>query len=468
MARKRDRDKTTPPAARTGDAAQEAVPWWRRLLGNVALSALSPVVGLIAAAFLVFGGIVLACAWQVGAQPLVDYHAAKPLTARTQARIVDAWSALEFDPDRIRRDTQLWQPYAKIAQCAVVEYGQDWGAPVRRAFCGNRFAFRDDFTLADWITLAPGVPFSYLRDGNDLAVPQMRLDKGAYDWLAAHPPHSTFRFGEPKPRTALEALQRQLDAPLEVALSSWTHPLSAIALAYDPRQPENALPAALVDARRTTLWGPTLGFAFALVGVAVWRRGVRFFFLDGQAPALVWLLTLLPLLALPWWGEALPQIVRHVNADWADVAESMLDDLARVTRFVASAPDDATLADGRRLVWSTDHGLYADTFGRMRLQAPDPAPATNEAALAALNAQIADDVARLAPADQAALFRRLSRQHENFERDVQPAFKAAALRAVSDADDATFAAAKHFLVYAIGGYYEDQVDAMRAKATASR
>ena len=88
----------------------------------------------------------------------------------------------------------------------------------------------------------------------------------------------------------------------------------------------------------------------------------------------------------------------------------MIDDINRTTRLIASSPDDATLADGERVVWRLDKGAYADTFGRIQFVAPDPLPPTPEAALVALRAQAAAGVGRLEAGEQAALFTRLQEQ----------------------------------------------------------
>jgi hypothetical protein len=466
MSRKTSNNVAPERGKRSAPAAGSALRGF--LLGNAASIAISPLLGLYAGFLLLFGGIFFAVSWQLGAEPLIDHFRYAPFTARVSGRIVESWAALEFDPGRLPADKLYWQPYAKIANCAVVEYAGDWGAPLRRAFCGNRFDFRDDFRLDDWHTLAPGVAFSYTRDASGFAIEEVRLSHVASAWLAAHPPHDTFMLSKPPPTTALGALKAQLDRPYDVAVASWTTPVAPIPLAYDPLHPDAAMPESIVDHRREGFWFGGLIFAvlFAVPAVLVWRLGVGLLFY-GQPASIQWLLTALPLLALPWWGDVLPRIVGRANSDWADVATDILDDLSRTTRLIATDPRDATLADGERIVVQAGTGIYADTFGSLHFRAPMPPPANDAAALAALRTQAAVQVAGLDSAARTALFVKLRELHDAFARNVQGVFTLAAENTVRDAgvDAATRTAAKDFLILASGGdYYQNQLDAIEQAA----
>jgi len=431
-------------------------------LGNFAAA---PVIGLGAGFLLLFGGVFLAVAWTTGPQPLLDSFQYAPYTARANGRIVASWAALEFDPDVLPAGKLYWQPHAKVASCVVVEYGGDWGAPLQRAFCGNRFQFRDDFRLDDWTTMAPGVPFAFARDASGFAIGEIRVDKKALDWLAAHPPHDTFMLSKPPPSTALGALREQFDRPLDVALASWSTPVPVFPLAYDPKHPDLPTPAPLVDQRRGGFWWGSLIFAliFAVPGVYVWRKGIAW--LTGVSGAVLWLLTVAPMLALPWWSDVLPGIVRRANSQWADIVTDMLDDINRVTRFSASAPDAAMLAHGERIVWHVESGAYADTFGRVHFTLPQPLPKTAADALAVLGAQAAAAVRDFDPDAKAALFLRLRQQSDAHLDNVQRIFQTAALDTLRDVDSgrAAHRAAKDFLIFAAGGtFYEDQLDRIEA------
>jgi len=440
---------------------QTGAPGFRAmLLRQLAGFAAAPVIGLFSGFLLLFGGIFLAVAWTVGPQPLIDSYTYRPFTAQVNGRIVESWAALDFDPTALPNGKLRWQPYSHIEPCVVVEYAGDWGDN-RRGFCGNRFTFADSFQLDDWHTLAPDVPFDFARDGSGFAVPEIRMSKAALDWLSSHPPADTFMSPKPPPTTALAALQDQLDAPLEVAVASWTTRVPGFPLAYDPRHADQALPKGIVDARRGAFQPVGLFFVllFGAIGFYVWRLGVGL--LTGQGGALLWVLSLLPLLALPWWSDVLPQIVRHANKDWADVVTGMLDDIHRVTRFTASAPAEASLASGERLQWRANQGRYADTFGRMHFVLPQPPLASAEAARDALSAQITAQVHQVDSSERANLFTRLRELYEGNARDVQSVFRAAAEDTLRDAnaDASAHKAARNFLVLAAGStYYEDQLD----------
>ena len=432
------------------------------LAGSVAQFLVSPLIGMIAGFLLLFGGIFLDVAWLVGPQPLIDSRHYATFTSKATGRIVDGWAALEFDPADMGQKRR-WFAFGKIATCAVVEYDGNWGAPMRRAFCGNRFTFSDDFHLHDWKTLAPGVPFAFRRDASGFMVQEVRMSKTAFDWLASNPPHSTFMLSKPPPTTALGALKEQFDRPLDVAVESWATPLPAFPLVYDPQRAAEAMPAKYVDDRRHGFWLVGLLFAviFAVPGVLVWRIGMDMFF-GGQPRVTLWVLTLVPLAALPWWGTVLPELLRHVNRDWAAVGTDMLDDLTRTTRLVASPPDEATLADGERVVWHLEQGAYASTFGRFHFVAPDPPPTTKDAALAALRAQASALVLELEASEQAALFVRLEQEKAADLSHSQALFTSAAEDALrrGDTDPAVRRAARHFLSFAMG-YNDWDLDALR-------
>ena len=425
-----------------------------------------PFIGMIAGFLLLFGGIFLAVAWQIGPQPLIDSAHYAKFTGTASGHIVESWTALDFDPDTVRKTDVYWQPSARISACAVIEYGGDWGAPLRRAFCGNRFSFREDFRLDDWDTLAPGIPFAFSRDAHGFALEEIRLGKIAMDWLKSHPPSSTSMLSKPPPTTALGAMKEQFDRPVDVATASWSAPIPPFPLAFDPKLPGQAMPAKYVDDRREPWLGGLVFAAFLCIpGLLVWRVGMTFLF-GGQSRSVFWFATLVPLLALPWWSDALPALLKHLNKDWASVGSDMLDDINRTTLLIASEPADALLADGERIVWRVGEGPYADTFGRMHFALPAPAPTTAKAALAALEVQVSAQVRMLDSQAQAALFMRLRSQKEAGLDNVQNLFASSAEQVLrdADADVAAHRAARGFLMFAAGRtYYEDQLDAMEAK-----
>jgi hypothetical protein len=437
------------------------------LLDTAGQFAAAPLIGIIAGFLLLFGGVFLAIAWSTGPQPLIDSFQYAPFTAQASGSIVESWAAIEFDPKDVPQGKLYWQPVSRISPCVVVEYTGDWGAALRRAFCGNRFQFREEFRLDDWNTMAPGVPFAFLRDASGFSVEEIRMSTTSLDWISTHPPRSTFMLSKPPPTTALGALKEQFDRPLDVAVASWSTPVPSFPLVYDPKHPDQAMPAKLVDERRRGFWWGSLIFTviLAVPGVLVWRIGLGF--LTGQSGAILWLLTLVPMLALPWWSDVLPRIVQRANGNWAGIVSDMLDDINRVTRFSAGTPDEATLAHGERLLWHVESGAYADTFGKIRFTLPQPPPANEAAALDALCAQASMQVLALDADAQKALFERLRRQYEADAQGVQRLFWKAAEDVLRDAhgDRSAHLAARRFLIFGSGGtFYEDQLDKLEQAA----
>ena len=460
--RKTSPNKNSPGGKRATRSAGGIVSVRAMFLEKLVGFATAPVRGLLAGFFLLFGGMFLGIAWLAGPQSLIDSYHYRPFTARTTGHIVESWMALEFNPRELPKGELNWQPYGKIQPCAIVEYAGDSGE-IRRAFCGNRFQFSDDVRLDDWHTMAPGVPFDFQRDGSGFAVSEFRLSKVAFEWLSAHPPYDTFLLSKPPPTTALAALREQFDRPLDIALASWTTRVVDFPLAYDPHHPDLALPARIVEERREFGWSglilAVLTLILAVPGLFVWRLGMAV--LTNQSGALLWLLTLGPLLALPWWSAFLPQVVRYANNNWAEVVSDMLDDVQRITRFTASAPEGALLAAGERLQWTADSGIYADTFGRIRFAQPQPLPASRDAAMIALREQASTQVSQWSSPEQAALFIRLRQQYEANAQQVQSLFFTAAEDTLRDAnaDAAAHRAARNFLIFASSGkYYDNQLD----------
>ncbi len=437
--------------------------WLANSLGGMALA---PLMGLVAALPLLFGGLTLGVAWFLGVQPAVNAQRWAAYSASTSGRIVEAWAAIEFNPASLPDGKLYWQTLAQISNCVVVEYTTpDWTETLRRAYCGMRMHFSEDMRLFDGTgELQAGIPFAFLRDASGFAVQEIRMDKRALEWISTHPPRSTFMLSDPKPTTALGALREQMDWPVDVAVRSWTRPMPSLPLRYDPAHPQQAMPAAVVvESAHWKLSAAVLPLLIGVPGFLMWRFGIGVLFFGVSSPLAKWAIVLFPLLALPWWSETLPRVMQHVNPQWAVLADDMLADVTRATRLLASTPDDATQAHGVRLTWPLSEGEYAQTFGRIHFSMPQPAPGSEQAALAALREQAAQQVRQFPAAEQVALFETLSRNVKNDRKRDVDVFTQAAEDVLRDAagDHAAQVAARHFLLFG-AGYNVWDVDALEA------
>jgi hypothetical protein len=302
-------------------------------------------------------------------------------------RIVESWIALEFDAKDVR-NPEFWRASSNAASCEVVEYSGDWGAPLRRAFCGTRVPFRDSYPVAKLLPLTDGVPFAWARDKRGFVVPEIRVDPATVQWLKAHVPNKFMHQRWPA-NTALDWLRLELDLPVDAAIAGWTAPPPILPLSFDPARPAGALPTGIVQKRldQGTSW-PAMVVGFG-IGLYVWFKGMALMpLISGMTPVGRWILSALPLLTLPWWMEGLPHALAYFSRDTAYLVREVFADIARADRLVAWEPEQATLANGERLVWRFDESVYADTIGRFKFAQPNPPSASEKAAAAAFTETI--------------------------------------------------------------------------------
>ena len=374
------------------------------VLAAIGVSRLRAFYGAIA---LGIGGVALAVAWHAGPQKYLDQRAFASLTARAPAHIVESWLAVEFDPARIGNYPD-WHPFAKASPCIVVEFESAWSGKPRRAYCGTRRTFYDHITLHDLRETAPGVPFEWARDERGFAALQIRVSTPAKHYLDTHVADVIARPQDIPAGAELAALKAMYDRPTDDAIAGWRDHPANFMIAFDPAQPVRAWPVGFIAdiARRTPDWFTTA--AGLLIGACFWFYGWTLVMGSGVRAQVV-IIGTVTLLAVPWWGSAFPRMLRGMNAPFGEVIADMLGDVDALDRLVLSSPDDATLADGQRIVWRTGDTLYADTFGQLPLRRPAPAPADDDAALDALADAVVAHVRTLDPQARTALFARLAR-----------------------------------------------------------
>jgi|GEM_PF-1423282 len=391
----------TPAAAARG---------WRALVLQHAIGfAVSPLIRLLAAFPLGFAILMLSAGWLPGPARLVDAWHYRDFSADAQGRIVESWLAVDFDV-RAQADLGHWAGAARATHCAVVEWGGDWGESRRRAYCGNRVPVHGEDVLpvlVDEPAMAPGVPFAMPRDERGFALPELRIGTAESAWLRAHPP---FWPDPAQHATAWDALRAKLDRPLEAALVGRAVPVPSFPLRYDPRDPADAMPTALVEAKRAAAKSPTWFGAVLLLGVgaALWLLGMRLL-MAGLPRAAMRFAAALPLLLLPWWGEHMPRALARVQPQVAEIVADMVADLDLTGRLVASSPADAQLArGGERLRWRVGEGRSADTIGQIVFEAPAAPAADADAALRALLDTVTTQVRAFDPSRRATVFARLA------------------------------------------------------------
>lgn len=402
------------PIPRSTPAPNAAAPtrprWIEWLTRQAAGFAVSPLLRMVAAFPLGFAIVMLSAGWLIGPARLIDAYHYRQYAAAAQGRIVDAWLAVDFDATA-QGDRGNWAGPARATHCAVVAWGGDWGATQQRAYCGNRLNVHADDTLPllmDDATMAPGVPFSMPRDERGFAVPELRIGAAESAWLKSHPPF--LLFDEQKYKTAWDALIARLDRPLDAAVIGRSTMAQPFPLRYDPRDPAGAMPAAVVDARRSPAnaggWAGSLLLLAA--GTWLWLHGMRLLMFGLPRTAMMFAAAL-PLLLLPWWGERMPRVLARVQPQVAEIVGDMVADIDLTGRLVASSPADAQLArGGERLRWRVGDGAYAGSIGRIAF-APPAAPAADaDAALRGLVDTVTTQVRALDPAPRAALFERLA------------------------------------------------------------
>jgi hypothetical protein len=360
-----------------------------------------PMLRFIGATLVAIAAFALVMSWHNAPQRLIDAKRAERYTVHKDARIVESWVALDFDPSAMGTSA-YWNGFAKWRPCVVVEYDADWG-PDRRGFCGPRYGFIEKTRFAELRELSPGVPFDFARDGNGFRVPQVRMAPVAWDYLAGHPAVGSF-----KDFTALEELRRDLDRPVDGAIVSWSSPPPVFGLAIDPEHPRDPLPAGHIAARRNAQgeWLP--GILATVVGLGFWWVGMNL--LLAHLPFAVRMAgVVLPLLALPWWAEELPKALRHINRDVATSTAEALGDITAAGSMWAGDPATVPLRDGKPVLLGVADGVYADTIGRLRFTPPPAAPATADAALAALIDATARQVRAMSAPERTGMFERLRR-----------------------------------------------------------
>jgi hypothetical protein len=262
--------KRPPSSGDEADAGPVSIA--RRAFAEVVLGALGRFETLLAVGLLAFASLFLLLGWQFGPLVMLQAQQYRKMSRHVDARIVESWLALEFDAGSVKVPAN-WRASTNAAGCVVAEYDGDWGAPMRRAFCGTRVPFNESYLLADLRDITAGVPFAWPRDEHGFVVPEIRVDPATRQWLVANVPNK-FMHDKWPATTALDWLRLELDRPVDNAVFGWSAPPAIMPLSYDPAHPAEALPTGIV-AKRLAQWpnpvAVLMGFG---VGLAVWFKAM--------------------------------------------------------------------------------------------------------------------------------------------------------------------------------------------------
>ena len=184
---------------------------------------------------------------------------------------------------------------------------------------------------------------------------------------------------------ALDWLKLELDRPVDAAVVGWTAAEPTMRVVYDPAHPDAMLPAGIVQSRTAQRTAWILPVVIGAIGLAVWTVGMQLLPALGNFNALGRIvMTVAPLLTLPWWSDDLPRGLAAFSRPVGEIVEDMLADFDPLDRLLATAPEAATHVRGTRIEWRAGDGPYAETFGPLHFERPRTPYASDDEALAAL------------------------------------------------------------------------------------
>ncbi|HEX2165014.1 MAG TPA: hypothetical protein VHM02_13805, partial [Thermoanaerobaculia bacterium] len=342
------------PDVRVDAATGEPEPFWRYALRSLGGVAGRLVVGRMALLFalpwLVFGGMFLSGAWQMGAGAVAERERRAALTGRGEAVVEASWWRIDFDPAPLGDDGTNWRDLARRELCSRFRFVSADDGPAAVA-CRRFHGLADGREL-----LADGDPELPVRwvDAAGRPALDLRLSPRADAWLAARPaswwplvPQDDAMRARHRPGSELDALLIEADAPAELLLAAWDPAAAAaVAMAFDPERPARAVPLAALAPRRAPPGEPPLLPIFAVVGLLLWSVGCTAL----TAGARRWVRAALiagTLLLLPWWGSHLHRALGLLWQPAGGLASFLGPELAPVWGSVEPRPEGGEVAGER-------------------------------------------------------------------------------------------------------------------------
>lgn len=398
-AERRDRAKTL-----AGKAASLGFGW---LLGRLAWAP-----GILIAGV---GGAFLSSAWLAGPERLVLAHRLERFTARGEGHAANAYWSFRVDLDRLG-DGWNWAAVTRAELCTELDVRGPASGAVHTVLCGARHARHGPWDIVETTSLAPDTPIVWPRDERGLPRYEVRFSPGTAAWLGARPAgfwpligqSEEARAAMPPPGTELDVFWLEVDRPVEWLVRAW--PAAAdpapIPMAFDPDDPDGALPVSVVEDARALRPAWAMTVALATFGAIAWFVGIGYA-MAGEDRWKLALASIAPLLALPWWGSHFEPALIWLEPRAGEVGADIARDITEGLRLPVEVRDSFAFAGYERLTFDASRSYYDHLLGPFGVARPAPPPADGDAALAAAVGSIAGAMARASDAELLPLLERL-------------------------------------------------------------
>ncbi|MBK7973295.1 MAG: hypothetical protein IPK07_08460 [Deltaproteobacteria bacterium] len=368
--------------------------------------------------FVGIGGAFLSGAWLAGPERLVLAHSLERFTARGEGHASRPFWAFEVDIDRLHGGWN-WPAVTSAELCTEVEVRGPATGAVHTVVCGARHARHAPWEIVETVSLAPDTPIAWRRDERGFPRYEVRFSPGAAAWLGERPAgfwplvgqSDEARAAMPPPGTELDAFWLEVDRPLEWLVRWWPAEAAPrlVPMAFDPVDPQGALPASVVEDARALRPAWAMTAALGVFGLVTWFVGWGYAM--GGAPRTRFLVAAIgPLLALPWWGSHFEPVLLWLEPRAGEVGADIARDITEGLRLPVEVRDPFAFARYDRLAFDASRSYYDPLGGRFGVARPEPPPADADAALGSAVAMVST---AMDAADDAALLPLLERLRQD-------------------------------------------------------
>jgi len=368
------------------------------------------------------GGALLSTAWLAGPARVELAHRIERFAARAEGRASHPFWHFDVDLDRLGGGWN-WPATTTAELCTEVDVTGIPTGTIHTTLCGARRSQHAPWGILDTEALAPDAAVAWPPDARGWPEIEMRFSPRALAWLSGRKAFtwpltgqsSEARAAMPPPGSELDAFLLEVDRPVEWLVRTWSAPPPApYPMAYDPDDPNGAVPVSVLEAVRSR--GPAwfMTGALALFGLVAWMAGIWIGF-AGLSRPLFAAVAIGPLLALPWWGDRFAPALLWLEPRAGMVGADIAHDLNEGLRLPVEVRDPEALAGLQPVTWSIGRSYYDVLAGPFGPSLPDPKPADADAALAEASRQVSEKMVAASDAELAPLLARL-RQDELIDR----------------------------------------------------